>query len=174
MEEIDAMLGENEWTGATRMQAYCKQVFHQLELIVTSTSELISSIEESEWKVRPTDGKFSIGELIGHIALICEADLRIADGASETEMSAFYNSRTPKSKEQAIVELAHSFEQLKTVYLPLDDDQLQKTHTAYWGVSYSRFEWLLETLVHLTHHRGQLHSLIVHSLGNDPKIALFE
>lgn len=168
------MLDENEQTGATRMQIYCEQVFHQLELIVTSTSELISTIEESVWEMRPTDGKFSIGELISHIALICEADLRIANGASETEMSAFYSSNTPKSKEQAITELAHSFEQLKNSYLPLDESQLQEIHTAYWGVSYSRFEWLLETLVHLTHHRGQLHSMIVHSLGKDPKIALFE
>ncbi|MEZ0481664.1 DinB family protein [Planococcus sp. SSTMD024] len=156
------------------MQAYCKQVLHQLELIVISTSELISSIEESDWEVRPTAGKFSVGELIGHIALICVADLRIANGASQAEMSAFYSSKTPISKEQALVELAHSFELLKNSYLPLDESQLQKIHTAYWGVSYSRFEWLLETLVHLTHHRGQLHSMTIHSLGKDPAIALFE
>lgn len=156
------------------MQAYCEQVFHQLELVVTSTSELISSIEESDWEVRPTEGKFSIGELVGHLALICDADLRIADGASETEMRAFYSSNTPRSKEQAVIQLAHSFKQLKTFYLPLTDSQLQKIHTAYWGVSYSRFEWLLEILVHLTHHRGQLHSMLVHHLNSNPKTGLFE
>lgn len=156
------------------MQAYCEQVFHQLELIVTSTSELISSIEESDWRVRPTAGKFSIGELIGHIALICVADTRIANGASEAEMNEFYSSRTPHSKQQALIELGQSFEELKNNYLPLNENELQKIHTAYWGVSYSRFEWLLETLVHLTHHRGQLHSLTVHCLGTDPAIALFE
>ncbi len=156
------------------MSPCCEQVFHQLELVVASTVELISSIEESDWEIRPTDGKFSIGELIGHLALICEADLRIANGASESEMSSFYGSKPLPSKEQAIIELMYGFERLKNVYLPLSEGQLQKMHTAYWGVSYSRFEWLLEMLVHLTHHRGQLHSMIVHSLGKDPKTALFE
>ncbi|ANU20504.1 damage-inducible protein DinB [Planococcus plakortidis] len=156
------------------MQAFCEQVFHQLELIVTSTSELISSIEESDWEMRPTAGRFSIGELAGHIALICEADTRIANGASEAEMKAFYSSRTPISKKQALIELAHSFEELKNNYLPLTESELRKIHIAYWGVSYSRFEWLLETLVHLTHHRGQLHAMLVHHAGKDPKIALFE
>ncbi|MGM0896409.1 MAG: DinB family protein [Bacillota bacterium] len=168
------MLGENEWTGATRMQVYCEQVFHQLELIVTSTGELISSIEESDWEVRPTDGKFSVGELIGHIALICEADLRIANGAGETDMAAFYESQTPGSKEQAKAELTRSFNLLKDFYLPLNEQQLKEAHTAYWGVSYSRFGWLVETLAHLTHHRGQLHSMMVHGLGKDPKVMLFE
>ena len=156
------------------MQPYCAQVFHQLELLVNSSGELISSIEESDWEVRPTAGKFSVGELIGHLALICEADLRIAGGAGESEMRAFYSGKTPHSKQQALIELANGFERLKTAYLPLDESQLQKIHTAYWGVSYSRFEWLLETLVHLAHHRGQLHSMIVHGLGKQPNVQLFE
>ncbi|MBV0908399.1 DinB family protein [Planococcus sp. CP5-4_UN] len=168
------MLDENEWTGVTSMQPYCALVFHQLELIVKSSSELISSIEGSDWEMRPTAGKFSIGELIGHLALICEADLYIADGAAESEMRSFYTVKMPHSKEQALIELARGFERLKTTYLPLDESQLQKIHTAYWGVSYNRFEWLLETLVHLTHHRGQLHSMIVHGLGKQPNVQLFE
>lgn len=156
------------------MQFYCEQVFHQLELIVSSAGELISTIEESEWELRPTEGKFSLGELASHLALVCEADLYIANGADEHEMAAFYKSRMPASKDQAIAELNRSFDQLQHFYLSLDEEQLQKKHTAYWGVSYSRFEWLLETLVHLTHHRAQLHSMIVHCLKKELNIALFE
>lgn len=156
------------------MQFYCEQVFHQLELIVSSAGELISTIEESEWELRPTEGKFSLSELASHLALVCAADLHIANGADEHEMTAFYKSRMPASKGQALTELAHSYDQLYRFYLSLDEEQLQKKHIAYWGVSYSRFEWLLETLVHLTHHRAQLHSLIVHYLNKEPNLALFE
>lgn len=156
------------------MQIYCGQVFHQLELIISSSGELISTIEESEWELRPTEGKFSIGELASHLALVCAADLYIANGATENDMRSFYESRMPTSKDQALAELGRSFDGLKSFYLPLNERQLLETHAAYWGVSYSRFEWLLETLVHLTHHRAQLHSMIVHCLKKEPNIALFE
>lgn len=168
------MLDKIKSTGAKVMARYCDQVFHQLEIVAQSAGELISSIEESDWEVRPTDGKFSVGELIGHIAVLCEADLRIANGSSQKEMAAFYRSQTPTSTEQALLELKSSLEALKNFYLPLDEQQLHKEHSAYWGVSYSRFEWLLETLVHLTHHRAQLHAMAVHSLGKQPNIKLFE
>lgn len=156
------------------MISYCTPVFHQMEIAVHSTLELISSIEERDWNVRPTDGKFSVGELAGHIALICEADRRIADGATETEMSAFYSTATHDSLQAAKTELLESFERLRSFYLPLTEQQLQEPCTSYWGVTYTRFEWLLETLVHMVHHRGQLHALLVHCLGAQPDAALFE
>lgn len=156
------------------MNSYCRQAFHQLEITVQSAAELISSIEESEWNTRPTDGKFSIGELVGHLALICEADRRIADGATEKDMSAYYAAAAPSSLQQAKTELMHNFERLKAVYLSLTEAQLFEPCTSYWGVTYSRYEWLLETLVHVTHHRGQLHALLVHCLGKHTDVSLFE
>lgn len=156
------------------MNRYCTQTFHQLEIAVQSAAELISSIEESEWDTRPTDGKFSIGELVGHLALICEADRRIADGATEKDMSAYYAAAAPSSLPQAKIELIHNFERLKAFYLPLTEAQLSEPCTSYWGVTYSRYEWLLETLVHVTHHRGQLHAMLVHCLGKQTDLALFE
>ena len=156
------------------MDSYCTQVFHQLKMAVHSTAQLISSIEESDWEVRPTDGKFSVGELVGHIALICEADRRIADGASETEMSAFYSASTPDTLQAAKTELIESFERLQSFYLLLNEQQLQELCTAYWGVTYSRYGWLLETLVHVVHHRGQLHAMLIYCLGKQLDVALFE
>lgn len=156
------------------MNSYCRQAFHQLEITVQSAAELISSIEESEWNTRPTDGKFSIGELVGHLALICEADRRIADGATEKDMSAYYAAAAPSSLQQAKTELMHNFERLKAFYLSLTEAQLFEPCTSYWGVTYSRYEWLLETLVHVTHHRGQLHALLVHCLGKHTDVSLFE
>ena len=42
------------------------------------------------------------------------------------------------------------------------------------GVTYSRYEWSLEIVAHLYHHRGQLHAMLVHCNGKDPKVPLFE
>ncbi|MFC4713412.1 DinB family protein [Planococcus dechangensis] len=156
------------------MNSYNTQAFHQLEIAIQSVAELISSIEESEWDTRPTDGKFSIGELVGHIALICEADRRIADGASEKDMSAYYAAAAPVTLQQAKTELIRNFERLQAFYLPLTEEQLFEPCTSYWGVTYSRYEWLLETLVHVAHHRGQLHAMLVHCLGKQTDFALFE
>ncbi|MFP3423352.1 DinB family protein, partial [Bacillus sp. SIMBA_161] len=77
---------------------------------------------------------------------VCAADLYIANGATENDMRSFYESRIPTSKDQALAELGRSFDGLKSFYLPLNERQLLETHAAYWGVNYSRFEWLLETL----------------------------
>ncbi|MDX8367074.1 hypothetical protein SLH52_17980 [Cytobacillus sp. IB215665] len=46
--------------------------------------------------------------------------------------------------------------------------------TSYWGVTYTRFDWLLEIVAHLYHHRGQLHATLVHYYKQDPNILLFE
>lgn len=45
---------------------------------------------------------------------------------------------------------------------------------SYWEVTYSRYEWLLEIVAHIYHHRGQLHAILVHSYGLDLKGSLFE
>ncbi|WP_234007866.1 hypothetical protein [Lysinibacillus sp. FJAT-14745] len=51
---------------------------------------------------------------------------------------------------------------------------LQDKLTSHWGVTYSRYEWLLEILAHVYHHRGQLHAMLVHCCGIDQKVPLFE
>ena len=91
-----------------------------------------------------------------------------------SDMSAHYAAAVPSSLQQAKTELIHNFERLKAFYLSLTEAQLSEPCTSYWGVTYSRYEWLLETLVHVTHHRGQLHALLVHCLGKHTDVSLFE
>ncbi|MGQ4667830.1 hypothetical protein ACUIJN_18725 [Metabacillus halosaccharovorans] len=52
--------------------------------------------------------------------------------------------------------------------------ELQQRITSFWGVTYTRYEWLLEILATLYHHRGQLHAVLVHYYGKDPRIPMFE
>ncbi|WP_405171159.1 hypothetical protein MHI12_30025 [Paenibacillus sp. FSL H8-0280] len=54
------------------------------------------------------------------------------------------------------------------------EDELLREMTAFWGGVHSRFEWLLDTKVHLYHNRGQLHAVLVHVLKQEPNVQLFE
>lgn len=42
------------------------------------------------------------------------------------------------------------------------EEELHMEMTSYWGTTYSWYEWLIEITTHLYHHRGQLHSMLVH------------
>ena len=70
--------------------------------------------------------------------------------------------------------LLSNFALLENRYLDYTEEELMQTTTSYWGVSYTRFEWLVEISSHLYHHRGQLHAMLIHCVGKDPNVALFE
>ena len=58
--------------------------------------------------------------------------------------------------------------------MEFNEEELHQEMTSYWGTTYSRYEWLLEIIAHLYHHRGQLHSILVHCYGMDLNVQLFE
>ncbi len=70
--------------------------------------------------------------------------------------------------------LITNFYTLKNNYWKLSNDKLISETTSYWGVTYTRYEWLLEILAHVYHHRGQLHSMLVHCCDKDLNILMFE
>ena len=156
------------------MNTYCRSALNQLKLALTTTVEIMDTLDETDLGNRPSPNKHSIGEVLEHIALICRADLLIAGGATKEEMDRFYSSVSYRSlKEMRTAIFAH-YGHLEEQYSHLSEDELQQPVTSYWGVNYSRYEWLLEIVAHVYHHRGQLHAMLVHCYGKDPKVALFE
>lgn len=109
-----------------------------------------------------------------HLAVICEADRRIAQEATQVEMEKFYTGVSYKTLTSIKAGLLTNFKALKNEYLDLSEEELKQETTSYWGVTYTRYEWLLEILAHLYHHRGQLHAMLVHCYHQDPNILLFE
>ena len=72
-------------------------------------------------------------------------------------------------------ELIHNFSLLKEEVLELTGDMLSLESTSYWGVTYTKFEWLVEIVfAHLYHHRGQLQAMLVHCYDMDPRVPMFE
>lgn len=152
----------------------CTAALHQIEIAVETIIQIIETLTEDDVQKRPTADKHSIGELLEHLAVICEADRRIAKEAKQTEMEEFYTGVSYKTLASIKAGLLTNFKALKNEYLTLSEEELKEETTSYWGVTYTRYEWLLEILAHIYHHRGQLHAMLVHCYQQDPNILLFE
>ncbi|MGN7395763.1 DinB family protein [Peribacillus frigoritolerans] len=156
------------------MNTYCNSALNQIKVAVKTIVEMMEKLEENDLQKRPTPNKHFIGELLEHIAIICEADSLISDGASQDKMNKFYSSVTYKSLYEMKEALIKNHRFLEDKFMNFTEVELQEEITSYWGVTYSRYEWLLEIVAHVYHHRGQLHSMLVHCYGKDPKVPLFE
>lgn len=152
----------------------CESVLHQIEVAVKTVIEIIGNLEEDDLQKRPTPNKHSIGELLEHIAVICKADWRISKEATQEEMEIFYSGVSYKTLDSIKDGLLTNFESLKNKYMNLSEAELLSQTTSHWNLTYTRYEWLLEILAHVYHHRGQLHAMLVHCYDKDPKILMFE
>ncbi|MCR8849758.1 DinB family protein [Rossellomorea sp. SC111] len=156
------------------MNVYCQSTLHQIEVAVESIIEIMGQLKEEDLTKRPTSSKHSIGELLSHISLICKADDLIAGGAGQEEMASFYSSKSMRTLAVMRNELRQNFHYLKERVSALTEERLIEETTSYWGVTYTRFEWLVEVTAHLYHHRGQLHAMLVHCYDIDPQVPMFE
>jgi uncharacterized damage-inducible protein DinB len=157
-----------------RMNFYCKGTLHQIEVAVTSIIEIMDRLTDEDLDKRPTSTKHSVGELLSHIALICRADYIIATGAAQEELESYYSSKTLNTLAEMKEELINNFNDLKERVSCLSDEMLKEETSSFWGVTYTKFEWLIEITAHLYHHRGQLHGVLVHCYDRDPAVSLFE
>ena len=156
------------------MNSYTRSALNQIEIALKTTIEIINTIEEADLQKRPTLHKRSIGELLEHIAVICKADFLIANEATEEEMNEFYAGITLENLHQIKGAIIDNYHFLKENYMNYTEIELQDRLTSYWGVTYTRYEWLLELLAHVYHHRGQLHTMLVHGCGKSLDVSLFE
>lgn len=157
------------------MNIYCAGIFKEMDLAVDSISKLVDTLSEDDLHIRPTEGKWAIGELLTHISVLCKADFLIGAGASEEDLDFFYEKATPDINRQAIKDaLSKNYTFLKEGIEKLNETELLQETTSFFGAIHSRYEWLLDTQAHLFHHRGQLHALIVHVLKREPNVPLFE
>ncbi|MBZ9536981.1 DinB family protein [Cytobacillus oceanisediminis] len=156
------------------MNTYTASALNQIEIALKTIIEMIETLKEADLQQRPASNKRSIGELLEHIAVICRADLLISNGATQKEMAEYYSSVSLKSVKDVKDAIAYNYEILKDSYRNITESELQERTTSYWGATYTRYEWLLEIVAHIYHHRAQLHTLLVYCYGKDLNILLFE
>jgi uncharacterized damage-inducible protein DinB len=157
------------------MNVYTKGVINQMDMAVDSVVKLIHTLKEEDLNIKPTEEKWSIGELLMHMAVICKADFLIGLGASEEELDRYYEEAEPKADLESITStLIDNYAFFRKGVAELEDAELLRETASFFGAVHSRYEWLLDTQAHFYHHRGQLHSMIVHILKREPNVQLFE
>ncbi|RNA66868.1 DinB family protein [Alteribacter keqinensis] len=152
----------------------CTSALNQIRIAISTTLKIVEKLEEEDLQKKPTSTKHSVGELLEHLASVCEADLLISNGAAKEEMSRYYSTVCCKTIEELNSTLKKNYRLLEERYTAYTEEELREEATSYWGVTYSRYEWLLEILAHVYHHRGQLHAILVHCCNRDPKVFMFE
>lgn len=152
---------------------FVQSALHQLKVAVDTSIQMLNQYKEDELKIQPIHSKRSLFEMCAHLSLICHADLLIFNGITEKQLHTFYKEQTPETIKQMQQTMIQGYDLLSKTFLPYSNEQLAEIKTAYWGISYSRFEWLLEIVAHFYHHRGQIHILLCEHI-KDPNIPLFQ
>ncbi|MGG1575862.1 DinB family protein [Fictibacillus sp. NRS-1165] len=152
---------------------FVKPIMHQLEITNQSIVQILEFLNESDLELSLGEKKRTVRELLAHLAVICQADFLIMNEATQQEMEEFYERHQPQTKKEIKETLLAHFAFLKDNTARFSTEEWSAVTTSWWGVSYSRYEWLLEILGHIYHHRGQLQTVLVIN-GRDPKIPLFE
>ncbi|MED3063843.1 DinB family protein [Bacillus thuringiensis] len=152
---------------------FVQSALHQLKVAIDTSIDMLNQYSENDLKIQPIHSKRSLFEMYAHLSLICHADLLILNGISEKELHTFYIEQTPETVMQIQQTMFEGYNLLSKTFLSYSQIELAEVMTAYWGISYSRFEWLLEIVAHFYHHRGQIHILLCEHM-KDPRIPLFE
>jgi hypothetical protein len=96
-------------------------------------------------------------------------------GSFGEELDHFYEEAESEANLKVISRaLLKNYAFLKEGIACLEEEELLRETTSFFVAVHSRFEWILDTLAHLYHHRGQLHAMIVHVLKRETNIQLFE
>lgn len=153
---------------------YCMACLHQIEVALQKTLEMTKYLEDKDLELRPTATKLSVGELLSHIATICKSDYYISLGFTKEQMDVIYQDYEFETLAEIRREIEGNFSALKNSYLHYSEAELHEKVTSYWGVNYTRFEWLVEIVAHIYHHRGQLHSILTHVYKKEFNLRMFE
>ncbi|WP_337080084.1 DinB family protein [Bacillus anthracis] len=152
---------------------FVQSALHQLKVAVDTSIQMLDQYTEIDLKIAPIQSKRSLFEMCAHLSLICHADLLILNGSTEKELRTFYLEHTPETITYMQQIMLEGFTLLSKTFLSYSQEELAEIKTAYWGVSYSRFEWLLEIVAHFYHHLGQIHILLCEHI-KDPNVPLFQ
>lgn len=155
------------------MNIYLSGVFHQMKVAIDSVIEIMEQLSDSDLDYKPLENKRTIRDLLCHIALICKADYLILNEATQEEMDDFYDRNTKQTIQEFKTALIENYNELVEQFAKYSTDELNEYKQSYWGARYTRYEWLLEILCHLYHHRSQLHTYLTTN-NIDLTVALFE
>jgi len=124
------------------------------------TLKIVSAVPEESLSYKLTKGKFSLGDLARHIALI-ERDLYIPCLKNESSTYSGCSSNHAETKEQ-IIELFQSVSESFQETLSHQSDDFLTEKCKIPGGEMSRWKWLRLMFEHEIHHRGQIYLVLSH------------
>lgn len=131
------------------------------------TTELLFQIPNTDdWEKTVIEGKRTPYELAKHLALLFEADLMLAQGATAEEMRQFYAEDVP------VDELSNRMHASSVIFEEALREGFEPKRT-YWGVLDTDAGWCIEMVGHFYHHRAQFFDQLV-LLGHAIDVQLFE
>lgn len=151
-------------------------VFRQIQFQVDCIKLLANKVDIFMLEQEIYPGGRTCFQLLTHIALLPEADVLLIKGADKQEMDDYYMywQKELSTIEMFEARLELSMNILSDFYRVLEEDELLEQKMTYWQTEHSYLDWLLVILMHLTHHRAQLHSAIKQFGGDISDIPLFE
>lgn len=149
-------------------------ILRQLQYVEKTILSLFFKVDVHAWKIKKNDNIRSIFEICQHITTIPVADYLLSKSASHQEMEAFYKQHQLQKIEDMTSYFSQAMEQLYYQIIHMSFDEQYYATTSYWGVTYTKKEWILEILMHLTHHRAQLYFQLKEGGVPVSDIALFE
>lgn len=93
--------------------------------------------------------------------MLWEADGLLAHGSREDEIERFYSKNGWTTLSDGIARLRASSLFIQKEITKLTEEALLIKTKSYWGVERTLYSWLLEMIIHYSHHRGQLHGLLL-------------
>lgn len=146
----------------------------QMSFVEKSILELFTAVDTTCWKDNNGSNCRSIFELCQHIANIPKADLMLARSISHQEIDSYYQQHEFQTMEEMKSYFIVHMAALNSYMVHMDEVERQRLSISYWGAKYTQEEWILEILLHLVHHRAQLHFSLKRSNVIVDEVNLFE
>lgn len=134
-------------------------LYEELELIIRTTTNLISKVKPEDWEYRPAANMRTLRELVQHLTAIPSVDLLILQEKEEgpvREQEKLFYSETDMDKLAA--GMSNGLEHLKHYMNSLSDDDFlnKRTKPFYLDHGTVQAKWLIEIVTHAQHHRAQM------------------
>ncbi|ANS74756.1 damage-inducible protein DinB [Paenibacillus yonginensis] len=142
----------------TAAQEMKRLLFEELQLIVRTTTGLISKIKPEDLSFRPRENMRTVKELADHLAAIPAVDLLILQERPESDIRQLEGQFAEAAPSALGPLMEQGLDELKRYMEALSEQDFwhKETKPFYMDHGSSQAKWLVEIVTHAQHHRGQL------------------
>lgn len=152
---------------ADQAKAVAETVGQQLQNEWMTTYKVLNAVPEGKDDFKPEPNARSAGELARHIAT---SDLMFLAGILQGKFGEWQDDSAGKSLKQLTEEYKHAFPQQQLEHvLALDGTKLAQD-VEFFGMTFPAVHYMVWTLTHMVHHRGQLSTYLRPMGGKVPSI----